>query len=239
MNERKRKVCGTCKSKLIATTEFYYRDSNKKDGLRTNCIDCCKKYKRDNREKLTKQQREARMRNHEQYLESARKRYWKNREKNLEWNKKNYYKHIDRRKAYNKKFYRENSERIKEHVKRWAKENPKKVLAQSHLKRARKMRAIGKYSEEEFFSLCDEFNWKCCYCDKELSKDTATVDHAIPISKGGSNFIENILPACRSCNSSKNNKDLYEWFKGNDFYDIERDKRITNHTSKNNQMALF
>ena len=37
-----------------------------------------------------------------------------------------------------------------------------------------------------------------------------TRDHIIPISKGGNNVKENIVPAYRSCNSKKHNKLILE-----------------------------
>jgi len=45
--------------------------------------------------------------------------------------------------------------------------------------------------------------------EKELLKTTGqglTVEHIIPLSKGGTNYIDNIVPACRFCNLSKNNR---------------------------------
>jgi len=42
----------------------------------------------------------------------------------------------------------------------------------------------------------------CAYCLKPYG-DKPTVDHVAPISKGGPNVAENIVIACKSCNSSK------------------------------------
>lgn len=36
-------------------------------------------------------------------------------------------------------------------------------------------------------------------------------EHVIPVSRGGKHVCENIVAACGSCNSSKNDKLIYEW----------------------------
>lgn len=51
-------------------------------------------------------------------------------------------------------------------------------------------------------------NGLCKYCDAPAT----TFDHVIPVSKGGGSGLDNIVPACSSCNSSKKNRDLDEWF---------------------------
>lgn len=48
----------------------------------------------------------------------------------------------------------------------------------------------------------------CCYCG--CAKDL-TLDHLIPQFKGGKHYEDNLVVACRSCNSSKNALDLMEW----------------------------
>jgi len=64
----------------------------------------------------------------------------------------------------------------------------------------------------------------CCYCD---GKKTITLEHLKPISKGGTHARENLLGACRSCNSSKQNKDFKVWFRKQKFYTPEREIEIT------------
>ncbi len=50
---------------------------------------------------------------------------------------------------------------------------------------------------------------RCTYCE---SPGDLSWDHLIPVSKGGPNIISNQVVACRSCNSSKGNKDIFEWY---------------------------
>ena len=48
----------------------------------------------------------------------------------------------------------------------------------------------------------------CFYCNKELSEQEKTVDHKIPVSKGGTNVKTNLVICCRHCNSLKNDKEV-------------------------------
>ena len=53
----------------------------------------------------------------------------------------------------------------------------------------------------------------CWYCGKEVeSKSELTADHIFPRSKGGESSMDNLVLVCKSCNSSKNNMDLLEWY---------------------------
>lgn len=48
----------------------------------------------------------------------------------------------------------------------------------------------------------------CCYCG---SREHLSVDHLIPTKKGGANTGDNLVWACRKCNSSKGATDALEW----------------------------
>jgi 5-methylcytosine-specific restriction endonuclease McrA len=64
--------------------------------------------------------------------------------------------------------------------------------------------ANGSYTQKEWDSLLENTGHKCLACgrvDRPL-----TADHVIPLSKGGSNTIDNIQPLCGPCNSSKHTK---------------------------------
>lgn len=70
----------------------------------------------------------------------------------------------------------------------------------------------GTHTIEEWENLLKEHDYICYYCGCKLKternyrgKDKATRDHKIPITRGGTDNIDNIFPSCRSCNSSKGN----------------------------------
>ena len=52
------------------------------------------------------------------------------------------------------------------------------------------------------------YGQRCCYCE---STENLTLEHIVPISKGGFHTLENILWACRSCNSSKKDETFIIW----------------------------
>lgn len=55
----------------------------------------------------------------------------------------------------------------------------------------------------------------CCYC---ASRDWLSVDHLISTKRGGADTGDNLVWACRSCNSSKGSRDALEWLKGRDAF---------------------
>lgn len=50
------------------------------------------------------------------------------------------------------------------------------------------------------------YGWCCAYCSIRLTPKTVTVDHVIPLSRGGTNWPANLVPSCAHCNKVKHNK---------------------------------
>lgn len=51
--------------------------------------------------------------------------------------------------------------------------------------------------------LAEAQNWRCCYCGRRLEPETATLEHVIPASAGGTHCWENLAASCRPCNQSR------------------------------------
>lgn len=49
-------------------------------------------------------------------------------------------------------------------------------------------------------------NWTCQYCNVKLSGSNGTLDHVLPKGRGGETNWENLVTACKACNSRKGNR---------------------------------
>ena len=51
----------------------------------------------------------------------------------------------------------------------------------------------------------------CYYCQKDISKQDVTMDHVVPISRGGKSTRGNLVPCCKDCNLQKRSLTAVEW----------------------------
>lgn len=120
--------------------------------------------------------------------------------------------------ALRSKNYQNNPEREAEQNRRWHQENkpwldPKRREYHNAWRRASNRRAEwanrdalkrgaeGSFSNEEWVALCEKYGNRCLRCGR--GDVTLSVDHVKPLSKGGTNWLDNIQPLCVSCNCSK------------------------------------
>ena len=68
----------------------------------------------------------------------------------------------------------------------------------------------GNHTEEEIALLRKQQGNKCNACHRSLTK-RFEIDHIMPVSRGGTNSIENLELLCRRCNRSKGDMLPEEW----------------------------
>jgi len=101
----------------------------------------------------------------------------------------------------------------REQDRRWRANNPEKHAARRHRQRALKAKAPGHHTGAELLDVAKQFSGLCVYCGEVAD----TWDHIVALSCGGVNFCWNLVPCCKSCNSRKQRKDVWEFLLQNDF----------------------
>lgn len=69
----------------------------------------------------------------------------------------------------------------------------------------RRKNTVGKLSGKEWEYIKNLYGNICLRCG---TNENLSIDHVIPISKGGTNTVDNVQPLCRRCNSSKGIKTI-------------------------------
>jgi hypothetical protein len=82
------------------------------------------------------------------------------------------------------------------------------MLVAGQNQRARAVRAHGRLAVWEWYVIREFEGGRCIYC---RCRCNPTIEHFIPLSRGGSGSADNIVPACKGCNASKNARPVEEW----------------------------
>ena len=85
-----------------------------------------------------------------------------------------------------------------------------KVKAKRARRRARQAGAVGTYTWAEVMHVFLALDRRCAYCEQPIDGQPEP-DHVVPLSRGGSNSLTNILPCCQGCNADKRDLLLAEW----------------------------
>lgn len=163
------------------------------------CLLCMRqgkaKWKKKNPDKVLEEQRRRRAADPEFRNQSrADARLW--RQNNLEAALENA-----------QRWRKENPERVRDNYRKWRKDNPQSGRRRDNLRRARKVQAAicGPVPLSIYASVIS--SGPCVYCAKPATE----VDHVRPLSRGGIEHLTNLVPACKSCNSSKKDRMLDQW----------------------------
>lgn len=52
---------------------------------------------------------------------------------------------------------------------------------------------------------------RCYYCQQTVPYKELTMDHLVPLTRGGRSTRDNLVPSCKSCNNQKKNMLPLEW----------------------------
>lgn len=184
------KTCPGCRT-TKPTTDFY-RMARAKDGLQVYCKSC--KKERDGTPQARAYRREYQARNAERSRENKRRHYLANRDA-----------YINRAKAA----YRANPDAGKRRAKEHEQRNPYKKRQRTAQYRARLK--LAKRFEVSTRDIARLLNQPCIYCG---TVNRISIDHVLPLSRGGHHGIGNLASACLSCNASKRDRTVMEWRMG-------------------------
>lgn len=112
--------------------------------------------------------------------------------------------------AYNRAYYQKNKARIKAATAKWAADNPERmkvIRARNRIKRRVKVcdKSI------TVFKIRERDDNICQLCNKSCTPETESIDHIIPVTRGGQHVWDNVQLAHRTCNAQKNNRTMQEW----------------------------
>ena len=236
-------TCKECRSEY--NKQWFQNNKERKN-------ECKKKWREENKEKhneWTKQYCET----NKEYISKQKKQYREKNKEHISEQKKEYdsrpeikerrkekgkiynLTNKDKIKEYSKKYYQNNKEHKREYQRKYLRKNPQ-VNALHHQKRINlKHNLQVTLTLGQWEQIKTDFDYKCAYCGmsekehKNLFNESLHQEHFLALSNGGEFTHNNIIPACRSCNSSKNNKLFADWFREQPFYSKKREKFILDY----------
>lgn len=210
------KQCTGCGENKPATLDYFNANKLGVFGLWSRCKEC-----------VHKERKEKRQAN----LERERARERKNRHNNKEYYKRYKRENRERESAAQKARYWRNRERYVENQRRYRSKNIEKIRIRQRIHwhenrpmyqaKVNKRKALqrdngGSYTVQDIQKKIEIQKGRCYYCQKAFGegKNAYHIDHVIPLSRGGTNDLGNLVIACPHCNCSKRDKLLHEWLDG-------------------------
>lgn len=174
-----------------------------------------KLYYIENREKIIARVRQYRLNDVAAYNQRT---YWDR----LDYHKAKFKQYYDKNKetifANNKKWVAENRQHVNDIKREWRRANPEQLKAanrRAYLKdslpfkvnarnrKARKRLAPGSYTSKDIAAMLLSQSSRCYWCCILLDNKNYHIDHVYPLSRGGTNWPENLRAACPACNRQK------------------------------------
>ena len=226
----KLKKCTKCGEEFPMNSQYFQPNKVCKDGFFYQCKICTakrmKKYNEKNREKILENKKKYYIENKELIIERNLAYVERNRSTISERNRIYRLKNIDAYTNRDRVYYQNNKERIIKSVMLYRRKNKDQHRINEQKRKSKMHKLPCTLTVEQWKRVVLYFNNRCAYCGRE---ELLTHDHFFPLSGGGEYTKENIIPSCRSCNSSKGKKLFFNWYPKQDFYNKKREDRILKH----------
>ena len=222
IKEKSKKYYEDNKEKFSKRAKEYYEDNKEDIKERVS------KYREENKEKIKEYKKEYYEKNKEEFSEKQKIYIENNKEKIKERRKEYRKKNKEKIRERQKRAYEKNKEYYSEYKKEHYRNNPH-IYFNSYNKRKQLEENQGNgITKDQWFEMMNFFEFKCAYSGKYIGRDSEfrTIDHIIPISKGGEHEVWNCVPMYASYNYSKNARDMLEWYQQQEFYSEERLNKI-------------
>ena len=216
------KTCKQCKRRLKISS--FYTNNTFSDSHTSKCKKCIKDYQRwyrsEYREKRNKQKRDH-YRLHAEEIKQKTKAWQKaNWDRVKKIKHKSAVKHKKKIAARRRKYRKLNKKKLARQLTSWRRGNRARYLAQKARRRAREAGVMATLTAKEWQEIVRQYNHRCAYCGK---RKKLTQDHVKPLVQAGPHIKANVVPACQSCNSSKQGRTPDQWKdeQGSDWSDLQ------------------
>ncbi len=153
------------------------------------------------------------LKNIKRLRKQSRERASVNKYKKAEYDREYRLDNLDSIKHKKKMYREENKESIALKKKEWQKTEAYKLYQRVYQHRRRaKVASAGSFTKEDIEQMYKEQKGKCYYGGHISLEDGFHIEHMTPISRGGSNNIDNIALSCANCNFRKRTKTFKEFF---------------------------
>ncbi|MCH9047163.1 MAG: HNH endonuclease, partial [SAR324 cluster bacterium] len=97
---------------------------------------------------------------------------------------------------------------LKKRVSDWNKTEDGRISRSlAYWNRIARMAGHAGVSKKQWMAILLRYGNKCAYCGAE---GKMTIDHVIPVFRGGIHAVDNVVPACSACNSKKHYKSIQD-----------------------------
>ena len=194
LTSENKKECSKCmKAKSL---DMFYKRKKNKDGYRHRCIGCHTQYRKDNKDKISKRQKEYNKKNKDKIKEYRVEYYLENkdeiRRRNNKWALENKERHAKWKKEYNKK----NKDKIRKYAKEYRFKNKDSIR-----KRAKEYRFKNKDYYRE--------NSKEFYLE---NRDRLMIKQNKYYKENSENLTDIYIRGLLSSNSILSSEDIPQWF---------------------------